>query len=226
MEIKELLSKKKYFIFDLDGTLVDLEDLNYNSFKNVVQKHFNVEFTYAMYLKHFAGIGSKKGFIGLLNEYGTQSKSDDLIKEWQEEYRATKRYQLQNNFDENVKLVDGAKEFIKSLKEKGMKVALGTSSAKEFTMIIIEKLGILEYFDSVVTVNDVKNTKPDPETFLTALKNIGGNIDEAVIFEDSPNGIICAKNSGIDYIVVHIKGRNDESSKNSPYTIQSFKELL
>lgn len=225
MKIREMLKNKSFFIFDLDGTLVDLEDLNFNSFKTVIDKYFDINFTFDLYLKYFSGFGSSAGFINFSKEYKVDSKLEDIEK-YQKEYREYKKYHLHNHFFENVKLIDGADKYLKYLKENGFKVALGTSSNSEFAKFVLLQFKLIRYFDAIVTINDVKNTKPDPEIFVKAMNSIGGNKDRSIIFEDSPNGIKCAQNTGVDYIVIHTKGKNDVVLKTEKLVINSYRELL
>lgn len=222
---KELLSTKKYFLFDLDGTLADLEDLNFTSFRNTIREKIDRELTHEEYLKCFSGVGSKSGFNSYLKSIIYNGDIESFASELQKHYREYKRYQLENNFSNVVHIIDGAGEYLNRLKVEGKKIALGTSNAKEFAMLVLTNSDLLKYFDAIVTVDDVSKTKPDPEIFYTALKLIGGNLKDAVIFEDSPNGVKCAKNTGIDYVVVHSIGKNDVVAQSEKYVIQSYKEL-
>lgn len=222
--MQEYINSKKYFIFDLDGTLVNLEELNYTSFRDTVKKFFEKELTYEMYLQYFAGAGSKKGFerylVGKRIEY---SKDITIV---QRDYRAYKRGQLNTNFHNVVKIIPGADTYLKFLKENGKKIALGTSNASEFAFLITKSLDLDKYFDAKVTVEDVKNTKPAPDIFLQALDLIGGNIDEGIVFEDSPTGVKAAQNSGMDYVVIHTKGANDSVIEGKKYVIDDYTALI
>lgn len=220
--MKEYINSKKYFIFDLDGTLVNLEELNYQSFRKSVLKNLNIQLSYEEYLKYFAGAGSKKGFERYLKSIDSQYS----VIELQKYYRELKREELKNNFNNVVKLIKGADKYLEMLKKDCKKIALGTSNAAEFSLEIIKRLDIDKFFDAKVTIEDVKNTKPAPDIFLKGLELIAGNIEDGVVFEDSPTGVQAAINSGMEYVVVHTKGGNDDVVKDRKFVIQDYFELI
>jgi len=216
------ISKKQYFLFDLDGTLVDLEQLNYKSFVLAVEKYAKRELSFADYMKYIAGVGSVAGLRSFLQSIG-MSKMD--VMPVVETYRANKFYYLDHDFDSVVTIKPGLVDFLTRLREQGKHTAVGTSTAKKFAMLILEKSGLLPYFEHVVTVDDVAHTKPAPDIFFRALDLLNGTKEGAIIFEDSPNGVACAKNTRIDFIVVHNKGKNDAVAEESENTITNYTEL-
>jgi HAD superfamily hydrolase (TIGR01509 family) len=216
------LTNKKYFLFDLDGTLVDLERLNYTCFAEATKKITGKELTFEEYMKHMAGVGSVGGFERYFSSVGIVGVDVNKVVVG---YRERKKHHLENHFEESVKVKSGAIEFLKRLRELGKKIALGTSTHKLFATIIIEKSGLKPFFDEVVTVNDVARSKPYTDIFDEALRRIGGNIRDAIIFEDSPNGVQCAKNTGIDYVVVHNLGKNDKVVAEAKNSIEDYREL-
>jgi beta-phosphoglucomutase len=108
------------------------------------------------------------------------------------------RWLVQKNEDYLSYLVDmneseilpGVFPVLKFLKEKGQPIALG--SASKNARPILEKTGILTYFDAIVDGNDVTNAKPDPEVFLIAAKLLNINPEDAIVFEDSVAGVQAA----------------------------------
>lgn len=217
------LSKKKYFLFDMDGTLIDLEQLNYNCFKDAVKKSCSRDLSFEEYMQYMAGVGSKHGFENYFQSVNVQIPDvDEVVKG----YRAQKEFYLQNHFDEVVTIKEGAKEFLAKAKSLGKKLAIGTSTFKGFAYLIIEKSGLKEYFDSIVTVDDVQKTKPAPDIFFEALKRLDGTVNEAVIFEDSGNGVKSAENSGIEFYVVRNPGKNDAVVASHENCITTYTELL
>jgi HAD superfamily hydrolase (TIGR01509 family) len=221
MDLKELIKSKTYFIFDLDGTLVDLEDLNFNSFEYVVNKFLKIPFSYDLYLKYFSGAGSQKGFEEFIKSENI--KTDLEIVFLVEEFKSIKKDQLNENFENSVKLKNGALEFLQYLKTNNKKIALATSSSYDFATLIMKSFKLTEYFDSIVTIRDIKNSKPNPEIFLTAMNKLNGNISDSIIFEDSKIGVEGAKRSMIDYVIIHTKGRNDSVITNEKYVITDFR---
>ncbi|MNE45222.1 Beta-phosphoglucomutase [compost metagenome] len=108
------------------------------------------------------------------------------------------KWLIQKNEDYLSYLVDmdeseilpGVVPVLKFLKEQGQPIALG--SASKNARPILEKTGILHYFNAIVDGNDVSNAKPDPEVFLIAAKLLGTKPENSVVFEDSVAGIQAA----------------------------------
>ncbi|EKD88860.1 MAG: HAD-superfamily hydrolase, subfamily IA, variant 3, partial [uncultured bacterium] len=93
-------------------------------------------------------------------------------------------------------------DFIIAVERLGLPMAVASSSNRDWVEGYLSKLGIRKFFKIVCTSNDVANVKPDPELFLLAAKKLGIAPSEAVIFEDSPNGIRAAKAAGIPCIAI------------------------
>lgn len=92
-------------------------------------------------------------------------------------------------------ILPGAKAFVESVREAGLKTAIG--SASKNTMTILMKIGMDKHFDAIVDGNKVTKAKPDPEVFLNAAKELNVNATECVVFEDAIAGIEAAKNAAM-----------------------------
>ena len=216
------LQDKKFLLFDLDGTLVDLENLNYECFRVTTKKLSGNELTFDEYMTYMAGVGSKQGF---LSYYAAQKLSlDNTVAAT--EFKNLKRHYLTEQYNSVVHNKEGVLEFLAAAKRAGKILAIGTSSRKEFADIIIKNSGILSYMDAIVAVDDVKRTKPAPDIFLEALRRVNGVREKAVIFEDSPSGALSAIHAKMDVIIMHNPGKNDRVASKYPNTIESYKELL
>ena len=90
-------------------------------------------------------------------------------------------------------LLPGILPILKFLKANNQKIALG--SASKNARPILEKTGILNYFDAIVDGNDVTNAKPDPEVFLQAARKLGIENENSIVFEDSVAGIQAANSA-------------------------------
>jgi putative hydrolase of the HAD superfamily len=88
---------------------------------------------------------------------------------------------------------------IKQAKENGLQVAIGSSSPHSWVDEHAKRLGIFDYFDHIVCQDDVLSgrSKPYPDIFLKALDQLDVQKDAAVVFEDSPNGVLAARRAGI-----------------------------
>lgn len=101
-----------------------------------------------------------------------------------------------------VRLKPGAKELLAYLKANHYHIALATSSFKKRAVNILQEHDILKYFDTCVFLEDVKHSKPHPEIFLKALEKLNVSNKNAIVLDDSENGIKAAINAKIDIICI------------------------
>ena len=87
-------------------------------------------------------------------------------------------------------------------KKLGLKVGLASSSPCDWVTGHLSRLGLIQYFDCIYARDDVRRTKPDPELYLTVIDEFQIGSHEAVVFEDSPNGILAAKRAGLFCVAV------------------------
>ncbi|NOH01132.1 MAG: HAD family phosphatase [Chloroflexi bacterium] len=101
-------------------------------------------------------------------------------------------------------VMPGVMEIIHTAKAQGLKVAIGSSSPHSWVDAHAQRLGIFHLFDHIVCQDDVPpgRTKPHPDIFLKALEKLQVRNTEAVVFEDSPNGVLAAKRAGIFVVAV------------------------
>ncbi|MFI3282890.1 MAG: HAD family phosphatase [Rikenellaceae bacterium] len=100
-----------------------------------------------------------------------------------------------------IKPVEGLEDLLKSLKERGLKIAVGSSGCKLNVEFVLRACGIEEYFDALVYEELVTKCKPDPEIYLTAISKLGLKAEECVIFEDAKFGIRAARSAKVAKVV-------------------------
>jgi len=178
----------KALLFDLDGTLVDTERLDDIAMQRVLKRNgLSIKF------KEFIGCTLDEYINSIITNNKLQQKiKGEFIKEYTFLLRKT-RLSL------NHKLLELLKQ------KSNLKVALVTSNTKKITTLILKKIGLLKFFDIIITCEDVENQKPHPEPFLKAITQLGVNPHECIIFEDSQAGLQSAKLAGIDYQKITIE---------------------
>ena len=176
---------KKAFIFDLDGVIVDTAKYHYLAWKKIANE-LGIEFTHEHneLLKGVSRVRSLDIILGLGNVEASQDQKDQWLVQKNEEYLTYLVDMDQSEILPGVMLV---LEFLKSNQQP---IALG--SASKNARPILEKTGILSYFDVIVDGNDVSNAKPDPEVFLQAAQKLGVTNENSIVFEDSVAGIQAA----------------------------------
>lgn len=176
---------KKVFLFDLDGVIVDTAKYHYLAWQKIASK-LNINFTLKdnELLKGVSRVRSLDIILELGNTKASQEDKNKWLIEKNEEYLS---YLV--NMDKN-EILPGVLRVLDFLKEKQQLIALG--SASKNARPILEKTGILHYFDAIVDGNDVTHAKPDPEVFLMAAKILNTLPENAIVFEDSVAGIQAA----------------------------------
>lgn len=109
-------------------------------------------------------------------------------------------------------ILPGVAEFLATLKEKGIKIGLGSSSKN--AMRILKAIEIEHFFDAVMDGNQVTFSKPDPEVFLKGAEAMEVLPEETVVFEDAVAGVVAAKNGGFTAI-----GVGDEEALNMAHAV-------
>lgn len=179
------MTNKKVFIFDLDGVIVDTAKYHFLAWQKIASQ-LGVEFT-PEHNEHLKGV-SRVRSLDIILELGKIIASQEDKNKWL----------LQKNEDylsylidmDQSEILDGVLPILQFLKQNSQLIALG--SASKNARPILEKTGIIHYFDAIVDGNDVTNAKPDPEVFLQAARLLNMNPENAIVFEDSVAGIQAA----------------------------------
>ncbi|WP_040949918.1 beta-phosphoglucomutase [Gorillibacterium massiliense] len=184
------LEQAKGAIFDLDGVIVDTAKYHYLAWKWLASE-LGFDFT-EKDNERLKGVSRMRSLDILLEVGGI------TLDEARKEELAAQKNQLYVDYiskiDEN-ELLPGAKAYMLGLKERGVKISLG--SASKNAGLILDKLGITELFDAIVDGTKVAKAKPDPEVFLLAAQELGLSAAECVVYEDALAGIEAAHAAGM-----------------------------
>jgi len=181
---------KKAFIFDLDGVIVDTAKYHFLAWQKLAQE-LGIEFT-PEHNEELKGVSRVRSLDIILELGGVTASQEDKNKWLIEKNEDYLSYLV--TIDES-EILPGVLPVLKYLKDNGQLIALG--SASKNARPILEKTGIMHYFDAVVDGNDVSNAKPDPEVFLQAARLLNSTNENAIVFEDSVAGIQAANIANI-----------------------------
>ncbi|AQS93493.1 MULTISPECIES: beta-phosphoglucomutase [Polaribacter] len=176
---------KKGFIFDLDGVIVDTAKYHYLAWKKLANQ-LGFEFTEEQN-ELFKGV-SRKRCLEILLEIGNREATKEEFDTWMID-KNVDYLEYIKNMDASEILPDVPK-ILQFLKENNVPIALG--SASKNAQPILEKVGLLHYFDTIVDGNNVTKAKPDPEVFLLAAKQLNVLPENCVVFEDAVAGVEAA----------------------------------
>lgn len=208
-------------LFDKDGTLIDTE------------KHYHV------------------AWLAAFEEYGHPITPEQALryrsfgKPFAEEYtkellgpdaehteirRLRERVLSARLKEYGLELKPYAKETLERLKQKGYRMVIVTASTKERAVDELKKIGIIEYFDDIVSARTVERGKPAPDCYLLACEKLGLNPADTFAVEDSPNGVESAWRAGCKTIMIPDLTEPDERLCSMIYAkcknLKEFAELL
>ncbi len=206
---------KKGFIFDLDGVICFTDEYHYLAWKVLADEH-NIYFDREIN-QRLRGV-SRMDSLDIVLERASKSYSQE-----EKLAMAEKKNNIYRGYLEKMTPKDVSDEVVttlKTLKEKGIKISIGSSSKN--AKLILTKIGIIDLFDAIADGTDITKSKPDPEVFLCASKKLGLEPKDCVVVEDAKAGIDAAKAGGFTAI-----GIGDASTyEKTDHPISSFKELL
>jgi beta-phosphoglucomutase len=198
----------KAYLFDLNGTMIDDMDYHVRSWHRILNElgaNLTKEEAKAeCYGKNHEVI--ERVFPGRFNESEKDRMSIEKEQQYQEEYRPS------------LALIPGLMEFLIEAKKKNIKMAIGSAAIMFNIDFVLDGLDIRNYFDVIVSADDVKKSKPDPETYLKCASLLGMNSENCLVFEDVPKGVESANNAGMKAVVL--------TTMHAKHEFQQFNNVL
>ena len=183
----------KAILLDFDGTILDTESPQYESWK-AVYADFAVDLPVELYARCIGSSHERFDPVQHLeSETGKPIDWDAIHPRRRAHYR---------DLLEREEILPGITELLEQAGERGLKLAIASSSPRDWVLPLLEKHGLVDSFDAIVTLDDVSQPKPDPELFLLALERLAVERKEAIVIEDSPNGCEAAARAGIFCVFV------------------------
>lgn len=178
----------KAVIFDMDGVLVDSQPYHFKADIDTMAEYGVIKDQ--KFYESFAGTLTADRMRTLKEMFGLDVPVEEMTIK-----RENMILDIMGKDD--IKPVSGIPEFLRSIKEKGLTTAVASSSDYKLINLILDRLKIAKYFDSVTSGSDVKRGKPSPDVFLLAAERIGIEPSECLVVEDSENGVKAAKAAGM-----------------------------
>jgi HAD superfamily hydrolase (TIGR01509 family) len=203
-------------IFDFDGLILDTEVPGFTAWKEIFAQ-YDLPFTHQHW--HQA-IGTGPSAYDPALDLCSQVKvtlNPEVIRQSQ----LVRAYQIL----QDMPILPGVLEFIKKAKQLGIRMAVASSSPRDWVMTHLSRLDLVKYFEFILTCEDVERVKPQPDLFLLALEKLKINPEEAVVFEDSPNGITAARSAGIFVLAVPNDITRSMNTSHANGEVSSFTEI-
>jgi HAD superfamily hydrolase (TIGR01509 family) len=196
------------FIFDLNGTMVDDMEYHVQAWFGILNDDLKANMSWDDVRKQMYGKNSEL----FVRVFGNGHMSNDDMNHWSME----KERRYQEKFLPHLKLIDGLDDFLKEARQKNIKTAIGSAAIPFNINFILDNLRIHDYFDAVVSADDVVISKPDPETYVKAASLLHTKPENCIVFEDAPKGVEAAEHAGMKSVVITtMHNRNEFSQYNN-----------
>jgi HAD superfamily hydrolase (TIGR01509 family) len=182
----------KLIIFDLDGVLVEAKQIHFDTLNQALKEieiitGSSYVITEAEHLSIYDGLKTTQKLEMLTKNKGLHSEFYDRI--WYRKQHLT--IEAISQLQPDIKMI----ELFKKLRNMGYKLACASNSIRRSVLVMLAKIGIIEYMDLILSNEDVKNSKPHPEIYWKAMSMMECLPEETLIVEDSPHGLLAASRS-------------------------------
>lgn len=196
----------KAILFDMDGVLIDAKDWHYEALNKALGL-FGIEISRYDHLHTFDGLPTKVKLKMLSEQYYLPEQLHGFVNQMKQQYTA-------QMIHEKCHPMFHHEYALSKLHKEGYRIAVCSNSIRSSIELMMEKSMLIDYLDLIVSNEDVKKAKPDPEMYQTAISKFGFKPEECIVVEDNPNGIAAGKASGASVLeVVTVYDVNYENIK-------------
>lgn len=182
------MAKIKAILFDMDGVLIDAKEWHYEAL-NKALKLFGHEITKYDHIHSFDGLPTKEKLSMISEESYLPEELHGFINSLKQQYTI-------EMVNEKCKPMFHHEYALSKLKLEGYQCAVCSNSIRNTIEQMMTKANLLQYMDVILSNEDVKRAKPDPEIYMRAMEKLGRKPEECIIVEDNKNGIKAALASG------------------------------
>lgn len=209
--------KFKALLFDLDGTLIDSEFFHYECWNEILEK-YKVSLTYQDWLATYAGVPLPANAKNLLEKYNINAPLEDVIVR-------RENLTLERLKTKDVNLMPHVTEFLDFVDNKGVTMALVTSSPRKDVEAVFERNGLGKYFSLIITRTEVTKSKPDPESYNICCEKLNISKEQCLVFEDTINGVKSAVAAGITCFAIQNNVNDHEKLSIADQLFLNFSEV-
>ena len=207
----------KAIIFDLDGTLLDSMKVWDDVDERFIANH-NITVP-----KNFKEIMKTLSFEQSAQYFIDEFHLDMTVKQVTDEFKITAEHEYENI----IPLKPYVREFLEA--NKNLKMCVATATDTKLAEAALKRLGVLKYFDFILTCTEVGKSKESPEIFIEAAKRMKTDVYEAVVVEDSVHAALTAKKAGFNVLGIYDEYSDNDKEKMQKICdkfILSYKDML
>jgi beta-phosphoglucomutase len=201
-------------IFDMDGVIIDSNPYHKISLRQFCEK-YGFHLTDEELINRIYGRTNKEWIANL---FGALSK-EELTR-----YGEEKESLFREVFKNDIRALTGLPEFLKSLKQNDIPMAIGTSAPRSNVDFVLSHTGLGEYFSAILDESNVEQGKPNPEIYLKVAAKLGYEPSRCVVFEDSLSGVESARRAGAKVVGVATTHSFEELG-HTDFIIKDFSDL-
>lgn len=202
------------FLFDMDGVIIDS-----NPFHKIALKQFCKKYGYDLDEELL-----REKIYGRTNKDWLTNLFGDLESAKLKAYADEKEQLFRDIYANDIKPVDGLREFLIKLDEYNIARAIATSAPRANVDFTLEKTGIQKYFDTILDDSFVTEGKPNPQIYLKTAAALNFKPEHCIVIEDSLSGVMAGKNAGCKVIGITTTHTEEELSE-TDLIIKNFEEL-
>lgn len=216
-------TKIKALIFDMDGTLIISQHFHADALAKTF-KEYGIKYTRGEDQEKFSGKRSKVICEAVLKEHGQKPTEEQITICANQK----KKYYDEIIADAEIPQLPGIIELLQKATDKKLSIAIASGNKQDAAKKLLERSQIGDHwFQKIVTQEQVENTKPAPDLFLLAAKELNQNSEDCIVFEDAINGVKAAKAANMFCIAV-TTGESENSLKEAgaDIVVQDYHELI
>lgn len=211
------MTKIKAVLFDMDGVLVEAKEWHYEALNRALDL-FAIPISRKDHLSIYDGLPTRKKLSILTERIGLPEELHDFLNNVKQSY-------TKDEIILKCRPVFCVEYALSRLHSEGYKIAVCSNSIRASIEMMMEKSALAKYIDLIVSNQDVKKGKPDPEMYIQAITKFGLKPKECLICEDNENGIRAARASGGNVLVIsEVSDTNYFNIKNKIKQIEEEEE--
>ncbi len=210
-KIHDFIAQKniRALLFDLNGTMV--HDMPYHTRAwHQIFVSLGVDISYE---------DTKKECYGKNEEVIERVMPGAYPLEVRTEMGWKKEALYRKEFEAELGLIPGLQTFLSQYRAQEKRMAIGSAAIRENVDFVLDGCDIRSYFDTIVSADDVTKSKPHPETFLLCAQRLEVDVNQCLVFEDTPKGVECAVNAGMHTAVILTTHEQREFEAYAPWIV-------